>query len=48
MDKKYKGSSFDGFLEEEKLLDDVKAVAVERVRFFEFEKNELDQKDNPN
>lgn len=35
---KFKGSSFDSFLEKESLLEDVEAVAIKRVIAFELEK----------
>lgn len=38
MSNKHKGSAFDSFLEEEKLLAEVEAVAVKRVIAHEIEK----------
>ena len=35
---KHKGSTFDSFLEEENLLDDVEAVAIKRVLAYELER----------
>jgi len=37
MINKHKGSTFDSFLEEENLLDDIEAVAIKRVVAYELE-----------
>lgn len=37
MVNKHRGSTFDSFLEEENLLDDVEAVAIKRVIAYELE-----------
>ena len=42
--KKHIGSSFDKFLEEENLLDEVESVAAKRVFVFQLEKEMLKQK----
>ena|SRR3990167_3791743 len=39
--KKHKGTTFDSFLEEEELLDDLEAIAIKRVLAYELEKTML-------